>query len=264
MIMKKTLYIGASMLAAAAAVPASAADMYRPEPGGYKDGPAYVLANSWTGFYVGVHLGGAWGNTKVTDVDLFNSPDGSRTPQTFSLGTDGVFGGVQLGYNWQHGHIVLGIEGDLGGMGLSGKTVEPNSLGEDKSHGTASLDGGLYGDVTARLGYLITPSTLAYAKGGFAFLNGDAKFVQSSFNASSKATLTGWTVGGGIEHQLSGSWSVKAEYLHFDFGSQTASGDLPEPSPFPARTIRFRFDPTVETVKAGLNYHIGNSYEPLK
>ncbi len=62
----KSLYLGASMLAVAAAaiVPASAADMYRAEPGGYKDAPVYVPANTWTGFYVGAHLGGCVGQTK--------------------------------------------------------------------------------------------------------------------------------------------------------------------------------------------------------
>ena len=52
----KSLYLGASMLAVAAAaiVPASAADMYRGEPmGGYKDGPAYVTVSNWSGFYAG-------------------------------------------------------------------------------------------------------------------------------------------------------------------------------------------------------------------
>ena len=57
--MKKALYLGASMLAVAAAaiVPASAADMYRAEAGGYKDGPGYFGGSNWTGFYAGVNGG---------------------------------------------------------------------------------------------------------------------------------------------------------------------------------------------------------------
>ncbi len=74
--MKRSLYLGASMLAviAAAIVPASAADMYRGESGGYKDGPTYVPANTWTGFYIGAHVGGAWGDLKSRTLTVRQTP----------------------------------------------------------------------------------------------------------------------------------------------------------------------------------------------
>src|SRR5258706_13123413 len=90
---------------------ANAADMYRAAPaGGYKDEPVYV-ANTWTGFYVGVNGGYGW------------------TPSDSTFGTDfspsGGFGGGQIGYNWQGAfglgsHLVLGVEADIQGAGISG------------------------------------------------------------------------------------------------------------------------------------------------
>ena len=88
--------------------------MYRGEPGGYKDGPVYVPANTWTGFYIGAHVGGAWSSEKVTD----KNDDFLRPGASLSNDANGVFGGGQIGYNWQHGNLVFGVEGDLGVMDL--------------------------------------------------------------------------------------------------------------------------------------------------
>ncbi len=108
----KSLYLGASMLAVAAAaiVPASAADMYRGEMGGYKDGPAYAPVATWTGFYAGVNGGYAFDARK----------------EHGGLQDEGGFGGGQIGYNWQgilHPHIVFGIEADIQGSGIDNKGV---------------------------------------------------------------------------------------------------------------------------------------------
>lgn len=249
--MKKSLYLGASMLAVAAAaiIPASAADMYRGEMGGYKDGPVYVPANTWTGFYIGGHLGGAWGSEKTTDKD--REGDVNLT----NIDPHGVFGGGQIGYNWQHGNVVFGVEADLGGMDLSNTVHFGADFGVRQS-------GGLYGDVTGRLGYAFGPA-LVYAKGGFAYFNGQAELVQSPTAKGNTInptdTFTGWTLGGGLEYALSPAWSVKAEYQHFDFGQEQSTVQAAN-----NKVFHFGHDLTVDTVKAGINYHVGPSYEPLK
>jgi outer membrane immunogenic protein len=122
-----------------------------------------------------------------------------------------------------------------------------------------TLSGGAYGDLTARLGFAFD-RTLVYAKGGFAFFTGEGKQATTNPGYVPNATnaFVGWTAGGGVEHFFSPAWSVKAEYLHFDFGTQsgfqTNVGDLTSP-------IGYRFYNTftlrADTAKAGVTYHFG-------
>ncbi len=256
--------LGLTLSSVVALASANAADMYRaPEgAGGYKDGPAYVGVN-WSGFYVGAHVGGAWGGTDTVDVSGYNT-----TGEKFQLNGSGVFGGGQLGYNFQRGNILFGIEGDIGGMDLSGSKIQPTSPGGDTK---ASLGSGVYGDVTGRIGVLVQPRALVYAKGGVAFFDADEKVVDScvtppcggaTLNASNHDTLVGWTIGAGAEYALTPSWSLKAEYQYFDFGQENVTG-LAGGTESGTKTYDFK-DLTVNTVKVGVNYHVGSGYEPLK
>src|SRR5579864_5189970 len=91
----------AALVLAAIPVAASAADMQVPVKA---PPPVMPLAFSWTGFYLGGNLGGAWSNNTVTD---------SFFGLNFSSGSNnGVFiGGGQVGGNYQMGNFVLGVEG---------------------------------------------------------------------------------------------------------------------------------------------------------
>ena len=110
--MKKTL-AAATVAVLGMAGAANAADMY--SPAGLKDVP-YVAVPSWTGFYIGAHVGGAYSDLKTDSSAAFWG-----TGQ-WSNNADGVIGGGQLGYNYQFGgNFVLGFEADFGGMGLSNR-----------------------------------------------------------------------------------------------------------------------------------------------
>ena len=143
-----------------------------------------------------------------------------------------------------------------------------------------SASGGLYGDITARLGYAVD-RVLFYAKGGAAFLDVDIKanyigqncstarncylhpnapVNASTFNFEQSDTLWGWTAGGGIEYALSQEWSVKVEYQHFDFGSTSfrhdGSFDIPGTPWRSTLKGEAEISQTVDAVKVGVNFHL--------
>lgn len=303
MTLEKLIRTGAAALGVLAiASQAYAADIYT--GGGLKDVPvAPPPPPLWTGFYAGIHLGAAWtdyGNSHNTFYDNCSTPSGNpcgSKPDDPSVGTvfnnksndeATAFGGGQFGYNWMpYGwtSVVLGIEVDIDGVGGNNeRTAFANTYdGTGALTGinavTVKTEGGFAGDVTGRLGWTWGPAMI-YAKGGFAWLDTKFSVRASSYDNSGvtgglatasfsdDTTLTGWTVGAGVEWLLSPNWSVKLEYLHFDF-----SGDNRNWSPtfyYDGTTAtncnnwNFNHDVTVDTVKLGVNYHLSSYQAPLK
>ncbi len=253
MTIKRALTIGVSALAIlAAAAQANAADMgSAPSTGGYKDGPGYIGVN-WSGLYLGAHVGGAWSDLQLTEANNWGGPHG----YAWNNNPSHVFGGCQIGYNLQRDRLVFGIEADLGYMLLAKKSLE---VADPISEGCSKVGGGLYADVTGRLGVTLDRA-LIYAKGGYAYFGGDIGYETPAWNASvSQSGLSGWTYGGGVEYKLNPSWSLKAEYLHFDFGTGTLVLH-----PGPGLTEPFPSKFAMDSVKAGINYFVVPGYEPLK
>jgi outer membrane immunogenic protein len=244
--MKKTL-AAATFAVLGGAGAANAADVYSPAAS-LKDVP-YVAVPTWTGFYIGAHVGGAWADLKTTDT----LPSLAGLGNQWSNDTDGVVGGGQLGYNYQlGGNYVIGIEADFGGLGLSQRQTPyglPTSF-------YSKLNDGFYTDVTGRLGYAAGPA-LFYAKGGWAFFDGGLNMTDTALPRSvTKTGVDGWVVGGGIEYKFTPNWGVKGEYRFFDFGEQKL--DLYNDGSV------FKQELKVNTVTVGVNYYIGNIYSPLK
>jgi outer membrane immunogenic protein len=215
-----------ALLAAAAAfavVPsANAADLGGGPPrGGMKDAPYYAAPSvfSWTGFYIGAHLGYGW-----SDVDwqaVSNSLSGS-----------GALAGGQIGYNWQKGALVFGVEADASSSWVDGST---SGFGHSVDWAT-SLRG--------RLGVAFNDNrTMLYGTGGVAWANID--YSAPGFGGFSK-TQFGWVIGGGIEHMLNQNLSARVEYLYYDLNDVTA----------PAGTLgagSTKLDPIMQTVRFGIN-----------
>ena len=253
---------------------ANAADMYRPEGGGYKDGPVYV-ANTWTGFYIGANGGYGW---NADTKDILYTYTGGATNRGKGFEPEGGFGGGQIGYNWQGGvfgpRSVMGIEADIQGADISDSFNQLPAPGatccgnpNDIFHGTSKLD--WFGTVRGRLGYAFD-RTLIYATGGFAFGNIDQRITAVNpalvgpnvfTDVRKNDTRTGFVVGGGVEYAVSPAWSIKGEYQYLDFGSDSLTGTNPL---FGTPVHTNEIDNTFHTVRLGLNYHIHQGYEPLK
>jgi outer membrane immunogenic protein len=261
-------------LAVASVTQAEAADIYA-GGGGMKDLPIAPPIAPWAGFYIGGHLGIDWTNVDLNRNTFFYGPwDTVGTPfGGDKLNTTGGFGGVQLGYNWQGvtfgPNVVFGIELDIGG--LAGQDRRFFSPGGGVNFEMRD-NGGFYGDITGRLGYT-WGNVLVYAKGGFAWLNADFNaretvyfdgITPTVFSHDHNDTITGWTVGAGFEYMLNPNWSMKVEYLHFDFSNKD-DGFCCNDGIDSRNNFRFiNNDLTAETIKLGFNYFFHPVYAPLK
>jgi outer membrane immunogenic protein len=262
--MKKTLLLAAASLAALSVGSAFAADLPS-----RKAAPVYVPPPPppplWTGFYVGVNVGGSWSANSVNPNSLAPYANNATGAVTFLPGNNsggntagGVIGGGQIGYNYQIGSFLLGLETDFQGSsmnsgGANNYAVYPGGgsfAGPVGSLWVPLTSGGnngvalnWFGTVRGRAGYLITPTLLAYATGGFAYAG-----LSANANGYSN-TRTGWTVGGGGEWLFLPNWSAKVEYLYTQLPGGGTQGT------FGWTWGSNRITPSYHTVRAGVNYH---------
>lgn len=208
-----------------------------------------AMAADWSGFYAGLNAGYAHGDVSVRDTN------GGVAPGPFHYKTDGGFGGAQVGYNFQFNKFVVGVEGDVGYIGIKGSGRIGSASAT--SHQDLTLDSGFYADITARAGYELGYGLL-YGKGGYAYFDTNAKQATTNpgYAPTGTGALDGWVAGAGYELRLTRDVSVKVEYLHFDFGTaggyQTNVGDLSSPLGYQFKNSH---DVKFDTVKLGFNWH---------
>ena len=165
--------------------------------------PVMVAPYNWSGFYVGINGGAAWGRSNWTDRG-----DGSTTGNFDTSG--GLVGGT-LGANWQTGAWVFGIEGDLDWTNIRGSTnVGCGTPCETKNS--------WLGTVRGRVGYA-WDRILPYVTGGVGF--GNIRAV--GLGITDTTTKAGWTLGAGVEFAVAGPWTAKIEYLYVDLGNGSCS-----------------------------------------
>jgi outer membrane immunogenic protein len=192
---------------------ASAADLPAPI---YAKAPVRVdPAFNWSGFYVGGHVGGIWGSSRV-----FN--DGVLTES--GAPTNGVVGGILAGYNWQTGPVVLGIEGDFGWSDAQGHGVDvdvpPPPPVVPRGPNTYSLrwDSHIVGKAGFASDKWLIFATGGVAIAGFNFQEG-AVPPDPPPNNISKA-FTGFSVGAGVEYALTQHLLGRLQYIYDDFGGK--------------------------------------------
>ena len=231
------------------AAPASAADMaVKARP------PAPVVAPiyDWTGFYIGAN--GGWGQTRncwdFVDVAGLVVADGCRER------SGGLVGG-QIGYRWQAGTWVFGLEaqGDWADLSNTRQSLLFPALAT-----RTTTDGiGLF---TGQIGYAWN-AALLYVKGGAAVTKSSFSILTTLGDvelASASSTRWGGTVGVGFEYGFTPNWSFGVEYNHLWMGNSNNSFTT---AALPAAFLNNRVSQDVDMVTARINYRFGGYGAPI-
>jgi outer membrane immunogenic protein len=241
---------------------------------------------SWTGFYGGINAGygvasDPW--TMAQGLGNFHGDLQTSSGNFDSINTPkGGFVGLQSGYNYQIGAVVLGVEGDWQWSNQSARscgfhctfTQTPDFLGDFRfgaSGGDAfSINQRINWFATARgrIGWTPLDGTMLYATAGGAWMNLDetdqirsivpALGSDLTSSHSFNSTKGGYAVGGGAEFRLWGNWTGKVEYLHLDVGGTTNSGAFfapPSVGPFTLTTTTGHIKNDI--FRVGMNYKVG-------
>jgi outer membrane immunogenic protein len=227
-------YLAATLLFFAGS--AYAADMPLKAP------PAAPPAPTWTGWYIGINGGGGWGSVdpSASDVgpDLFfaagNIPAVTAgASQHFNM--SGGLAGGQMGYLYQAGPAIVGVEVGFDWSGLSGSahngpTTYPVTPGSAFSWNLSAKSDSLF-TALGRVGpdmrmwfpYVTTGVAVSHLTYSANFVD---TFYPSNITNSFSKDAAGWVIGGGVEFRLAERWLLRGEYLHMDFGSINGSGPI--------------------------------------
>jgi outer membrane immunogenic protein len=196
--------------------------------------------STWTGFFLGGNVGGAWDPTGGYNTNCAAAGDCTSAQTTLA----GVAGGLQGGYNYQLGVMVLGAEAGFSASSLRGTYTALDGV----DNLTTSAD--YFGTVTGKVGVAVG-SLLIYGKGGAAWTHTN----NSDFNSLENLTFTtsywqtGWTVGGGAEWAFSPNWSVRVEYALIDTPNKPTTFTSSSGASFTAVMHQ-----QINLITAGLNY----------
>lgn len=213
---------------------------------------------------------GAHGGYNWADIDYPSAAPAPAGPPRPNL-QSGLVGG-QIGYNFQASSFVIGGEADFSFSGAESTERDGNFL-------TQSYEVENLGSIRGRLGYAIG-SFLPFVTAGYAW--GDTTFNQTcpdgvpfghcrpagvaplpggagQYSKTVDETVSGWVYGGGVEGAISKNWSLRAEYLRYEFDEQAYQlGSSPNGTVLGAKTLEHE----VEVVRFGVNYKFGSRDEP--
>ena len=255
--MSKLLFAQAAALVLTMAGSAVAADIP------LKAAPPVAARFSWTGCYLGGHVGGGFAHKDITDPVQLVQDSFAGTPITTGVTTvspspTGAVIGGQIGCDYEFASSwVIGIEGAASGSTMKDSKTVALPLGNpDSALVKARVE--FLSSVTARIGYAFD-NVLLYGRGGVALAqdlyNVIGSFLGTPFNFEGADNRIGWTAGGGVEWAFSQHWSTSLEYDHYAFGhSRILMSD-------PINTLAGIVDTkqSVDVVKVGLNFHIWGS-----
>jgi outer membrane immunogenic protein len=259
----KQFFLGTVALTVLATA-ASAADM---APSYVKAAPMAAPIYNWTGWYIGLNAGALSADSSFNVVANGLPPANPVDQHLFNSGRErktGWLAGGQVGYNYQTGISVFGIEAD--GQWTSNKFTtdalfdDPFFHGKGRAQYTANMDWLV--TVRGRAGVAATPSLLVYVTGGVAIAGVNIKYNNANGligtsplinTVSTTDTRVGWTAGFGAEYALGGGWSVKGEYLRVNFDDFKL--DVVNVAQALQGTVKVTQD--IDIIRAGINYKFG-------
>lgn len=197
---------------------------------------SYSPSHKWSGLYVGFQTGYGW-----SKVDAVTGPYGGPYDQSYTYWSNGFFAGPHIGYNWQYGHYVWGLEADLDASNFS--TQSTGTLGyirETRVKWQSTL--------RARVGWVSGP-WLLYGTGGLAF----SQVTSSSSLAGALSPFSstgerhwGWTIGTGFERAVMQNTTLRLEYRYLDFG-KTSTSDA-------GNNVQSESDISAHQLRAGISF----------
>ncbi|HEV2558220.1 MAG TPA: outer membrane protein [Microvirga sp.] len=200
---------------------------------------AMVPVFTWTGFYVGAQVGYQFSDRETNyNGYLFEFDGDNDFNDVFDTDEDDAFvAGAHAGYNFQFGSFVVGVEGDIEGVfgddddDYGTLLVRTTPTGPNLAYtiGANQLD--WQGSIRARAGFAFD-RTLVYATGGFAFGGVGGGHSFGGVLDDDDDTVSGYTVGLGVEHAFTNNLTARLEYRYtaFDeintrFGNVEIDGD---------------------------------------
>jgi outer membrane immunogenic protein len=259
--MKKTRFIHVAALSGTLTGPALAADLPMKSEAPYVE-PRF----SWTGCYVGGHLGGGMGSKAMTDPvqlvqDSLIAPGTTTGVTTVTTSPTGAVIGGEIGCDYQFSsNVVMGIEGTASGTTMRGSAMVGLPAGVPGDVALVQANNDFLASVTGRIGYAFD-NILIYGRGGFAVAGDKYDVSGGTFNAGGPFHFQGadnrygYVVGGGLDWAFTRHWSANVEYDYYGFGN----GNILMTDQFSGLTGVVNVKQSVQVIKVGFNFHIGGS-----
>jgi outer membrane immunogenic protein len=207
----------------------------------------------WTGVYVGVFGGGGFGNHNINNAV---GPLNNFSNFTANYSSQGGLAGGEVGYNWQSGNYLVGVEGDLFWSGVRGNDASQFAAGAFPGVTGVDADNLRWGGTLRVRGGFTVDRWLMFFTGGYAF--GDIQHTNTAvpqiagFPVNDQFTVhaNGLTAGGGIAYAITNNLSTKIEYRYYNFNGYNrpvpANGQLP-----------YTTETTYSTLTIGLDFKFG-------
>ena len=214
---------------------------------------------SWTGFYLGVHVGGGFDHFAFPYAITLPAP-GGFIQGTSGINAGGPIGGIQAGFNYElpFFHLVAGVEIDSSGSGIRGETTV-NGILDSGAPVTATFGSKFenFGTARLRIGYA-WGRLMPYLAGGFTYgrretfytVTAPGFFHTGAFTETRSGVVPRVaTIGIGAEYAITPNFTVKAEYLYDAINARRVTF-----TPVPGSSISFGTRTMYHIARVGLNY----------